>query len=498
MEMLGNLALGLGIAVSPANLLFCLIGTALGTAVGVLPGLGPTATISLLLPITFHIDGTGAIIMLSGIFYGAMYGGSITAILVKIPGEAASLVTCLDGYEMARKGRGGAALGISAFGSFIAGIAATLAVAVVGPQVSAAALAFGPPERAALVALGLTLVVFVSTGSPLRALISALAGLVLSSVGQELVSGQERFTFGQPWLLDGFHLAIMAMGLFGIAEVLDGANQPGSGGDTLAAPRRLAELLPSRAEWRRSAAPIGRGSLLGFLLGLMPGGGALIASFASYVLEKRLSRAPEGFGRGAIEGVAGPEAANNAAAQASFVPLLNLGLPSNVVMGVIMGALMIHGVTPGPKLLVERPDLYWGVTASMLIGNAMLVVLNVPLIGLFVRLLEVPGSMLRPLIVLFCVVGAFSVNNSLADVGLMCGFGAMGWAMRHTGLDPAPLLIAFVLGQLFETAIHQSIAVGYGSAMVFLYRPIAASILALAALIACGAMLGAGLTRRRD
>lgn len=478
MDILAGLAQGLATSLAPLTLLYCLFGVIIGTAIGVLPGLGPTATISLLLPITYRLDPVVSIIMLSGIYYGAMYGGSITAILVKIPGEAASIVTCIDGHEMARRGRAGPALGISAFGSFIAGTVATCGVVVFGPLLARVALEFGPAEYTALVTLGLVLVAHVSGGSLLRAMAMAGLGLAFSTVGLDPIAGSERYTFGLHYLQDGFDIAIMAMGLFGVAEVLTIAERAVRASTLLAQPHGTRELLPSKADWRASAAPIARGSLLGFFLGLLPGGGALIASFASYAVEKRLSAHPEIFGNGAIAGVAGPESANNAAAQASFIPLLSLGIPSNVVMGVIMGALMIHGVTPGPMLMTNQPVLFWGVIVSMFVGNLMLIVLNVPLLSLFVSLLRIPHRVLSPLILVFCVVGAYSLNNSTFDVMLMAVFGVVGYVMRKVNLDPAPFMLAFVLGGLFERSLRQALLIGGGTPMIFIQKPISAALFA--------------------
>lgn len=483
MDLLQNLALGFSVSLTPANLLVALIGVLLGTAVGVLPGLGPAATISLLLPITLTLNHTSAIIMLAGIYYGAMYGGSITSILVRIPGEAAAVVTCIDGYEMARRGRAGAALGISAFGSFIAGIVATIGVATLGPWLAGAALAFGPVEKAALVLFGLVLVVNVGEGSRPRAYAMMALGLLLSTVGTDLVSGAQRFTFGSPYLGDGLGIAILAMGLFGVSEVLMLAEKRTPGMPVLPYGKKLRDLLPNRQDWKDSAMPIGRGTLLGFFLGLLPGGGALIASFVSYVVEKRFARHPETFGKGAIAGVAGPESANNAAAQASFVPLLCLGIPANAVIGIIMGAFVIHGISPGPRLINDHPGLFWGVVTSMFIGNVMLIVLNVPLVGVFVKLLRVPTAVMAPFILMICGIGAFSLNNSVNDVLVMAAFGLAGYALRKNGFDLAPLLLAFVLGSLFETSLHQALAIGYGSPVVFLQKPIAATILAFTVLV---------------
>jgi putative tricarboxylic transport membrane protein len=483
MDLLNNLALGFGISLSPMNMGLCFLGALLGTAVGVLPGLGPAATISLLLPITLGLNHTSAVIMLAGIYYGAMYGGSITSILVRIPGEAASVITCLDGYEMARRGRAGAALGISAFGSFIAGTFATLGVALVGPSLAKTALAFGPIEKASLVLFGLVLVAGVGSGSRPRAYAMIALGLLLSTVGIDLVAGTERFTFGTEYLRDGVNIAVMAMGLFGISEVLMLAERSSLSMKALSYGRGLRDLLPNRQEWKASAMPMGRGTVLGFFLGLLPGGGAMISSFMSYLLEKRLSPTPERFGQGAIEGVAGPESANNAAAQSSFVPLLCLGIPANAVIGVIMGAFVLHGISPGPSLIVDHPDLFWGVVTSMFLGNLMLIVLNVPLIGVFVSLLKVPQALMAPLIVLFCAIGAYSLNNSVQDVLSMAAFGLGGYGLRKAGFDLAPLLLAFVLGSLFEQSVKQGLLIGYGNPLVFFQKPISAVILVVTACV---------------
>jgi TctA family transporter len=500
MDVLHNLVIGFGVALTPVNLAVALVGCFVGTAVGVLPGLGPTATISLLLPISVYLDRTSAVILLSGIYYGAMYGGSITSILIRIPGEAASVITCLDGYQMARRGRAGAALGISAFGSFFAGIVATIGIACLGPTIAGYALLFGPVEKTALLILGFMLVLGVGEGSKIRALAMVGFGLLLGTVGVDLVSGEERFVFDVPALRDGFGIAVLAMGLFGISEVLlmaDGGEGGGEGGEPLPRGQSLRELLPNREETAEAVAPVLRGSLLGFFLGLLPGGGALISSFASYMLERRLSRTPERFGHGAVAGVAGPEAANNAAAQSSFIPLLCLGIPANAVIGVIMGALLMAGVTPGPALITEHPDLFWGVIASMFVGNVMLVVLNVPLVGLFVSLLRVPQAIMSVLIVAFCVIGAFSLNNSLFDVGAMIGFGILGYGLRKSGFDVAPLLLAYVLGGMLEQNLRQGLIIGYGDPRVFLTSPISAAFLALAAVVALAPPLLAAWRRRR-
>jgi putative tricarboxylic transport membrane protein len=480
MDVLANLMMGFGVVLTPTNVLIAFVGCVVGTAVGVLPGLGPTATISLLLPISVYLNGTSAIILFSGVYYGAMYGGSITSILIKIPGEAASVITCLDGYQMARKGRGGAALGISALGSFFAGILATMGIAWLGPRVADVALLFGPIEKASLLLLGLVLILGIGEGSKLKGLAMIGLGLFLGTVGVDLVSGDERFVFDVPGLRDGFGVAVVAMGLFGISEVLMMTGSPQSKVEVLAYKRRLLDLLPNREEARQSAGPVLRGSVLGFFLGLLPGGGAMLSSFASYLIERRLSRKPEEFGHGAIAGVAGPEAANNAGAQASFVPLLCLGIPANAVIAVIMGGLLMQGVTPGPRLIAERPDLFWGVIASMFVGNVMLVVLNIPLVGVFVSLLRVPQSIMSVLIVIFCVIGAYSLNNSMFDVMAIIAFGIFGYALRRGSYDVAPLLLAFVLGGLFEQNLRQGLIVGFGDPLAFVRSPISAAMLAIA------------------
>lgn len=489
MDVLSNLMMGFGVVLTPFNLSIALLGAFVGTAVGVLPGLGPTATISLLLPISVYLDQTSAVILLAGIYYGAMYGGSITSILIKIPGEAASVITCIDGYQMARRGRAGAALGISALGSFAAGIAATIGIAWVGPQVASVALMFGPVEKAAMLVLGLTLILGIGESSRPRAVAMVGLGLLLGTAGVDIVSGEERFVFDIPPLRDGFSIPVVAMGLFGLSEVLILAGQKETKAEILGYSRRLRDLLPNREEARRSIGPVVRGSGIGFLLGLLPGGGAMISSFVSYLVEKKISRRPEEFGQGAVEGVAGPEAANNAGAQASFIPLLCLGIPANAVIGVIMGALLMQGIVPGPRLIVEHPEVFWGVIASMFVGNLMLVLLNIPLVGLFVSLLRIPQGLMSVLIVMFCVIGAYSLNNSMFDVIAMIGFGFLGYGLRRSGFDIAPLLLAFVLGPMFEQSLRQGLIIGYGSPMVFLQSPISVAFLVLALIVFAAPMI---------
>jgi putative tricarboxylic transport membrane protein len=482
MEALANLLAGLGVALQSSNLAVAFIGAALGTAIGVIPGLGPTATVSLLLPVSIMIEPTSAVILLAGIYYGSQYGGSTASILMRVPGEASSVVSCFEGYPMAKQGRAGAALGMAAFASFIAGIAATLGVAFLGPAFASAALAFGPIEKTALVVFGLTLAASIGEGPRVRAWAMVALGLLLSAVGVDLLSGIERYTLGNSYLRDGFNVAVLAMGMFGVSEVLMLVERTANPEPALATSYRLRDLLPGREDWKASGAPIARGAALGFFLGLLPGGGALISSFASYVLEKRLSRHPERFGNGAIEGLAGPEAANNAAAQASFIPLLCLGIPPNVVIGVIMGGLLMQGIVPGPRLVVDHPELFWGVIASMLVGNAMLVVLNVPLIRIFVMLLRVPASLMAPCILLFCVIGAFSINNSLFDVTVVIACGFLAYGLRKSGFDLAPLLLAFLLGSLLEENLRQGLILGFGNPVVFFTSGISLAFLIVAGL----------------
>lgn len=477
LDSFSQLFMGLGIALEPGNLAVALIGTMLGTAVGVLPGLGPSATVSLLLPVTVMLDQTSAIILLSGIYYGSQYGGSITSVLMRVPGEAASLTTCFDGYPMARQGRAGAALGISAFGSFIAGISATLAITIVGPAFTSVALAFGPVEKTSIVLLGLVLAASIGEGPRIRAWTMVALGLLLSTVGVDLISGEERFTFNISYLRDGFNIAVLAMGLFGVSEMLMMAERRNAFEAEPTPSYRLRDLLPTRRDWKASTGPIARGTVLGFFLGLLPGGGALVAGFGSYLLEKKLSRTPERFGKGAIEGVAGPESANNAAAQASFIPMLCLGIPANAVIGIIMGALLMQNVVPGPQILVEHPQLFWGIVASMLVGNAMLIVLNVPLIRIFVLLLKIPQTLMAPLIVLFCVIGAFSMNNSMFDVGVVIACGFVAYGLRKAGFDLAPLLLAFLLGSLLEEDFRQSLILGLGDPSIFVDSPISLAVI---------------------
>jgi putative tricarboxylic transport membrane protein len=490
MEIFQGLLYGFQVALQPINLFYCFVGVFIGTLVGVLPGVGPAAAIALLLPSTFAASPVSAIIMLAGIYYGAMYGGSTTSILVNIPGEAASVVTSLDGYAMARQGRAGPALGISAFGSFIAGTLSVVALTFLAPLLARVSLSFGPPEYFALMLLGLTLVTYFAQGSMLKALMMAAAGLLLGTVGADTISGRQRFVFGIQTLADGVGLVPVIMGLFGISEVLLNLEQAGRTREIFAVPPR--GLLPNREDWRRSTMPILRGSVLGFFLGVLPGSGAIIASFASYAAEKKASKTPERFGTGMIEGVAGPEAANNAAAGGGFIPLLTLGIPANAVMAILLGALMIHGLQPGPLLVKQAPDVFWGIITSMYIGNVMLLVLNLPLIGLWVRLLRTPYPLLFPLILLFCLVGTYSLSNNVGDGIVMLVFGGLGYLMKKFDFEGAPMILAMVLGPMMEESLRQSLILSEGSFGIFLSRPIATGFF-----VAALALLVFPLLRRR-
>lgn len=479
MEVFGGLLYGLQVTMDPTNLAFCFLGVFFGTLVGVLPGLGPAAAIALLLPATYKLPALPAIIMLAGIFYGAMYGGSTTSILVNIPGEASSVVTALDGYQMALAGRAGAALGISAVGSFIAGTFSIIILSVTAPALARIALMFGPPEFFSIIFVGLIVVTYLARGSLVKALIMALLGLFLSQVGMDIVSGRYRFTFGMLTLSDGIDMVPMVMGLFGISEILLNLERETKKEIVVT---EFKDLFPTWVEWKRSIGAILRGTFVGFILGLLPGGGTIIASFVSYGIEKRVSKHPEKFGTGMIEGVAGPESANNAATGGCFVPLLSLGIPSNAMMALFFAALLIHGIQPTPFLISEKPDLFWGVICSMYIGNVMLLVLNLPLIPLWVQVLRVPYRILFPLIFLFCLAGAYTVNNSISDILIMIFFGVFGYMLRKMEYEPAPLIMAFVLGRLMEKEFRRSLAISNGSFSIFFDRPIAA-VFIIAALI---------------
>jgi putative tricarboxylic transport membrane protein len=475
MDFVSHVYLAFQVALEPMNLVLCFLGCLIGTFVGVLPGLGPAASLSLLFPLTFKLPPESAIIMLGGLYYGTLYGGSTTSILLNVPGEAASVVTCLDGYQMARQGRAGPALGIAAFGSFIAGTFATVMIMLLGPPLAGVALKFGPPEFVGLISLGLTMVTYLSSGSKAKALMMALVGLLISYVGIDVVGGRERFTMGIDTIAGGFDIVPIVMGLFGISEVLLNLSQAEETQEVFQT--KLRNLFPSKQDWKDSSGPIARGSIFGFFLGIIPGSGGMIASFISYAMEKKIAKHPENFGKGDIRGVAGPESANNSGAQGSFIPMLALGIPCNVIMAILVGVLMVHGVSPGPRMLIEYPRVFWGVVGSMYIGNFMLLILNLPLIGLWVRLLKVPYSMLFPFILLFCLIGAYTVGNNIQDVYIMILFGIIGYLMKRYDYEPAPLILAFVLGPMFETAIRQSLIISGGSPLIFFTRPIAVTFL---------------------
>ena len=480
MDMLSNLWMGLTVASSITNLGYCLLGVFLGTAIGVLPGLGPVATIAMLLPLTFGLPPETALIMLAGIYYGAQYGGSTTAILVNLPGEPSSVVTALDGHQMARQGQAGRALSTAAIGSFIAGTISTLLIALFAPALAMVALKFGPAEYFALMVLGLIASIVMASGSLLQAFGMILTGLLLGMVGTDVNSAVPRFTFDVPMLSDGINFVVLAMGIFGLGEIV--ANLEAEGERTLLT-RKVTNLMPTREDWRRIIGPIARGTALGSVLGILPGGGAALAAFGSYSLEKRLSKEPERFGKGAIEGVAGPESANNAGAQTSFIPMLTLGLPSNSVMALMIGAMLIQGIQPGPSVMTEQPTLFWGLIASMWIGNLMLLVLNLPLIGLWVRMIAIPYHFLFPTIIALCAIGVFSVNNSLFDVYAMALFGVVGYFFRKLNVEPAPMLLAFILGPMMEEFLRRTLLFSKGDPSVFFTRPLSAGLLSIAAIM---------------
>jgi putative tricarboxylic transport membrane protein len=472
MDILYHLVQGFSVAVTLNNLLFCFLGVLIGTLIGVLPGIGPVATISILLPVTFGMDAVSSIIMLAGVYYGAQYGGSTTSILVNIPGEASSIVTCLDGYQMARQGRAGPALGISAFGSFIGGTASVIGLMILAPLLARVALKFGPPEYFALTLLGLTMVTYLSVGSVTKGLIMAVAGIALSTIGQDQISGITRFTLGSVTLMDGVGIVPVAMGVFGIGEILKNIEE---GIKQEVFKTNIKQLFPTLKDWIDCKWPIVRGTTIGFLVGILPGGGTIIPTFIAYTVEKRLSRHPEKFGTGVIEGVASPETANNAATSGSMVTLLSLGIPANVVMAVLLGAFIIHGIQPGPLLINKHPALFWGTIASMYVGNVMLLVLNLPLIGLWVKILKVPYRILFPLILLFCFIGVYSLNNNVYEILIMVIFGVFGYLIRKFGFEAAPFLLGMVLGPLMEVAFRQSLL--YGDPFIFFKRPISGLLL---------------------
>jgi TctA family transporter len=492
--LLANLAHGFGVAMSFDNLLFALLGALIGTAIGVLPGIGPVATISLLLPITFGQPATTAIIMLAGIYYGAQYGGSTTAILLNLPGEVSSVVTTLEGYKMARNGRAGAALAISALGSFFAGSVATILVAASGPLLTEVALSFGPADYFSLMLLGLIISAVLAQGSVLKSVGMVVLGVALGLVGTDVQTGQQRFTFGIPELSDGLNFAAIAMGVFGIAEIILNLENPEV---RSVLSTKVGSLFLTKEEWKRATPSVLRGTVIGSVLGILPGGGASLASFGSYMMERKMSKGRHEFGNGAIEGVAGPEAANNAAAQTSFIPLLTLGIPSNAVMALMVGALIIQGIQPGPRMVEAQPDLFWGLICSMWIGNVMLLVINLPLIGMWVKLLQVPYKYMYPAILTFCAIGVYSINNSVFDVYQTVFFAVLGYVFSKIKMEPAPLLVGFVLGPMMEEHLRRAMLLSRGDPMIFMQRPISAVLLVIAAL-ALGLMLLPGLRKKKE
>ncbi len=480
MDILANLQLGFGEALSLNNLLFCFIGCLLGTVIGILPGIGPIATIAMLLPITFGLDPLPALIMLAGIYYGSTYGGSTTAILVNLPGEAASVVTCIDGYQMARNGQAGAALAIAAIGSFIAGTVGTILIATFGPILASVARNFSSPDYFSLMAFGLISAIVLAHGSVLKAIGMIFVGILLSTVGTDMNTGVQRYVFDIPMLSEGIGFLPIALGLFGLAEIIKNLETVQT---RTVLQTKISGLMISRQDFMAALPAILRGTGLGSLLGILPGGGAVLSSFASYALERKISRTPSRFGKGAIEGVAGPESANNAGAQTGFIPLLTLGIPSNAVMALIMGALLIQGIAPGTKVMTSQPTLFWGLIASMWIGNAMLLVINLPLVRIWVSLLRIPYHLLFPAILVFVCIGVYSINNSSFDVMIAAVMGVAGYILSKLGFEAAPLLLGFILGPLMEENLRRSLLLSHGDPMIFLQRPISAGILVLSVIL---------------
>ncbi len=480
MDLFTNLTIGFSTAFSLMNLAYCFMGVFLGTAIGVLPGLGVPATVAMLLPATFSLPPVSSLIMLAGIFYGAQYGGSTTSILVNLPGETSSVVTTLDGYQMARRGMAGRALATAAIGSFFAGTVCTLLMAMFAPMLGALALKFGPAEYFSLMVLGLVASIVLASGSILHALAMVMVGLLLGLVGTDVNSGAQRFAFGIPELIDGLNFVVIAMGIFGLGEIAINLEHASSRESMV---KKVSGLWPTREDWRRMCAPIVRGTMLGAVLGLLPGGGAALASFGAYALEKKVSPNRAEFGKGAIEGVAAPEAANNAGAQMSFVPMLTLGIPTNVVMALMIGAMVIQGIQPGPGVMAQQPELFWGIIVSMWVGNVMLLVLNLPLIGLWVKMLSVPYHYLYPMILVFCGIGVFSLSNATFDVHLMVLFGLAGYVLKKAGCEPAPMLLGFILGPMMEEFLRRALLLSMGDPMTLITSPLSAVLLAVSAVL---------------
>jgi TctA family transporter len=495
MDLLTNLGLGLSTAVTPGNLLYCLTGVFLGTAIGVLPGLGPTATIAMLLPITFALPPVSSLIMLAGIYYGSQYGGSTTSILVNLPGEAASVVTTLDGYQMAKRGRAGPALTASAVGSFFAGTVATFLLAVFAPPLADLALKFGPADYFSLMVLGLVAATVLAQGSLLHAMGMVVLGLLLGLIGTDVNSGVQRYTFDIPELVDGIGFVTVAMGMFGLGEIIRNLESESERSLVIA---KITSLMPTKEDWKRMIAPILRGTMIGSALGILPGSGSILGSFAAYSIEKKVSRNRAEFGKGAIEGVAAPEAANNAGAQTSFIPMLTLGIPSNPVMALMVGAMIIQGIQPGPSVITEQPALFWGIIVSMWIGNLFLIILNLPLVGMWVKMIMIPYQLLYPAILVFCGIGVFSLNNRTFDIQLMALFGILGYIFSKLGCEAAPMLLAFILGPLMEEYLRRAMLLSHGDPWVFLQRPISATLLTLAVLAMCAVLIPAFSKTREE
>jgi putative tricarboxylic transport membrane protein len=488
-DLFANLALGMATALKPMNLAFALLGSLIGTLIGVLPGIGPLATLSMLLPITFYLEPITALIMLSAIYYGAQYGGSTTAILVNLPGESSAVVTCIDGHEMARQGRAGSALAVAALASFFAGSVATIVIAALVTPLTALAVTFTAAEYFSLMVLGLVAAVVMARGSVAKALAMIVIGLLFGLVGTDVHTGLQRFTFGAPDLFDGIDFVSIAVGVFGFGSII-ASLEKGEDAQTVSVLKaKIQRLWPTREDFRLAWPASVRGTLLGCVLGVLPGGGAVLSAFAAYSLERKLAKDPTRFGNGAVEGVAGPESANNAGAQTAFIPMLTLGIPPNAVMAVMIGAMMIHGIRPGPEVLDQRPELFWGLIASMWMGNAMLVIINLPLIGLWVRLLRVPYRLLFPAILLFSSIGIYSVHNSTFEVVLAAGFGIFGYVLFKLGCEPAPLALGFVLGPLLEEKLRTAMLLARGNPLTFLQRPISAGLLLLAAVLLAAVLL---------
>ena len=494
MELLENLYMGFGVALTLQNVMYCLIGVILGTLIGVLPGIGPIATISMLLPATFVLPPVSALIMLAGIYYGASYGGSTTAILVNLPGEVSSVVTCLDGYQMARQGKAGKALGVAALGSFFAGTVATVMIAAFAPPLAELALKFGPADYFSLMVLGLVAAVVLAHGSLIKAIAMIVLGLLIGLIGTDVNSGVARYSFGLPELIDGIGIGTIAMGTFGFSEIMRNLER---GEKREVFVKNITGLLPNWADIKQVTMPVLRGTAIGAALGILPGGGTILGSFSAYTLEKKVAKDPSRFGKGAIEGVAAPESANNAAAQTSFIPLLTLGIPSNPVMALMIGAMIIHGIQPGPQIMTAKPDLFWGMIASMWVGNFLLVVLNLPMIGMWVKLLTLPYRFLYPAILLFCCIGVYSINNATMDVYMAALFGFIGYTFLKLECEPAPLLLGFVLGPMMEENLRRALLLSRGEPAVFFTRPISATLLAISILLLI-LMLSPALAKKRE